>query len=228
MSTFDYFQFLLGCYCYFMVKGTVRTASLSIPFRMLLLVTMASMISSCTTFNSFQDATGEKRFCNCPCCLNFQFLLGCYSRAWREAGLPDTRLSIPFRMLRLDSALLKRRLNRSFNSFQDATNASRVASTFTNSIFQFLLGCYLVVVVLYLSLCSILSIPFRMLPNVAGTAGLAWANIFQFLLGCYPLKNSPNSWNISRLSIPFRMLPSTSTPAKPCSSASFNSFQDAT
>ena len=78
--------------------------------------------------------------------LDFQFLLGCYLVNW-SIYTEKYGLSIPFRMLRAEERLL-------------------VGAYIIN--FQFLLGCYRIILPPFTVGLAYLSIPFRMLPILAG------------------------------------------------------------
>ena len=199
----DCFQFLLGCYA-----ATAHGSQLQV-----------------TSFNSFQDATTDKKYYIEKHRENFQFLLGCYrpGAASRRQGWSTfnsfqdatglyrgiwealAALSIPFRMLLPDS---------------------KVVVT-DDTIFQFLLGCYSWTPARSSALWWALSIPFRMLLAEEAGWGLT-LDPFQFLLGCYAVPQAPPRPPRGWLSIPFRMLPSRQLSCFPREPRAFNSFQDAT
>ena len=242
------FQFLLGCYLPFphvfiewrtpfnsfqdaTLCKTLRRlhkSNLSIPFRMLLQNIWCLMGTENSAFNSFQDATKAKTPHKPEKQKHtFNSFQDATSRRDGKGNMEGNELSIPFRMLLL----------------------REVSKCIAISVFQFLLGCYLLF--------------------VSGVGCVT--QCFQFLLGCYFFQSLPytpydlspfNSFQdattgrsmiwrnyVHTLSIPFRMLPSAPNPQHtPVNKLSipfrmlllglsvmhmrkrwsFNSFQDAT
>ena len=109
----------------------------------MLLVMGASYIWNVATFNSFWDATGSRVHVSSRAHTCFQFLLGCYRDGQEGPQLGRFVLSIPFGMLRDNSDNSHATRISAFNSFWDATQLRDAVATITYYIFQFLLGCYL-------------------------------------------------------------------------------------
>ncbi len=115
---------------------------------------------------------------------HFQFLLGCYLAEERLHRLQKDRLSIPFRMLHTQNVrkgVNTHELSIPFRMLPEDSGAARAGC----GDFQFLLGCYKKIAVVWYTADEYLSIPFRMLRSGGGS-----------------LSRTTRS-----LSIPFRMLP---------------------
>ena len=131
-------------------------------------------------------------------------------------------------MLPIFASFSKKLTASSFNSFWDATDSTRPEKSLEVHDFQFLLGCYSLVLAAH-STRRQLSIPFGMLLASYGDIRHSRVRrLFQFLLGCYASTFRSSSTIFWSLSIPFGMLLYWIICGSSCEMTTFNSFWDAT
>ena len=153
------FQFLLGCFLALNLHKLKRRKKLSIPSRMLRLITAPFGAVVIYTFNSFQDASTSYYVLALPLSEVFQFLLGCF-------------------IIVNGTAILYQPVFGTFNSFQDASTCFPNSSNISFS-FQFLLGCF-IWLVREEEADGTFSTCFPNSSNISFS--------FQFLLGCFRKK----------------------------------------